>query len=131
MKKIRTWLTYDHSEFPGSLNKQPSCTIPDQTMSLQVLISRYARGLPISGKLPEPDNGLAPDDILNVNLKTLDLTERAALLDKVETELKGISQRKKERDAKKAKDTMRQAIEAEMATEAAKKAFENQDDTKK
>ena len=53
----------------------PSLTIPDQTMSIKEILERYARGLPMDGKVPiyEGDEGDGIDP------RRLDLSERAEL----------------------------------------------------
>lgn len=47
---------YNAEQFPNyyEANKQPSQTVPDQTLSLRTLLDRYAKGLPLSGNPNEP-----------------------------------------------------------------------------
>ena len=35
--------------YEGQINEEPSMTVPDETMALRELVSRYSRGLPIKG----------------------------------------------------------------------------------
>jgi hypothetical protein len=59
----------------GEKNFPPSLTIPDQTLSIKEILERYARGLPMDGKVPiyegEDGDGIDP--------RRLDLSERAEL----------------------------------------------------
>lgn len=70
---VRSMLNYVPK--PGEVNTMPSMTVPDQCMSLQEILKRFARGLPVDGgrvPLYDEENDL-PD------IRTLDLTERAEL----------------------------------------------------
>jgi len=73
--KIRN--QYNGKTFPsdGEKNFGPSQTVPDQTMSIKEILDRYARGLPMDGKVPiyegEDGDGIDP--------RRLDLSERAEL----------------------------------------------------
>lgn len=60
---------------------QPSLTIPDQTMSLETLLERYTRGLPIGGR---SDVYYDEDDTMP-DYKTLDLAEIQELREEVKT----------------------------------------------
>jgi hypothetical protein len=69
----------------------PSLTVPDQTMSIRTILERYARGLPVGGRLDEyydEDNDL-PDP------RTLDLAERQELAELYTNEINEIKSRKK------------------------------------
>ena len=70
--KIRNMLNYKQSENNYFKSMQPSCTIPDQTMSLKTLLERNSRGLPIIGNVNEP---MYHGEDTPINPKTLDLTE--------------------------------------------------------
>lgn len=60
----------------GQKFTKPSMTIPDQTLSIKEIISRYVRGLPIDGeKVPIYDG--EEDDMPDP--RTLDLSELAEL----------------------------------------------------
>lgn len=74
--KFRT--QYNGSEYPKNyeVNKLSSMTIPDQTMSIQEILSRYARGLPIEGKEPVYHGEEYVPDI-----KTMDLADRQELVE--------------------------------------------------
>jgi hypothetical protein len=90
-------------EFPykGEVNNQPSETIPDQTMSMREILTRYAKGLPIDGtKTPlwEDGEGYAKDP------DTLDLAEREELATAAREELQQLNEKfkalKEKKDAK-------------------------------
>lgn len=60
----------------GEVNRSPSKTIPDQSMSVRELMARYAQGLPLSGaRVPiyDGDTEFVPMP------ETLDLAERQAM----------------------------------------------------
>ena len=68
----------DEFDITHEVNKQPSMTIPDQTMSMRTILDRYARGLPIGGSR----DGIFDDDTENtrgINPRTLDLVDIQAL----------------------------------------------------
>lgn len=70
--KVKT--QYNAKEFPNYYeeNRQPSMTIPDQTLSLHELLVRHARGLPVSGNDMEP---LYHGEEELPDLKKMDLSE--------------------------------------------------------
>lgn len=75
------------TEFPKHYerNTMPSMTIPDQTMSLDEILKRYAKGLPLGGttmKVPLYDED---DDMPDI--RTLDLAERQELAEHYTREL--------------------------------------------
>lgn len=82
MKKIVSMLNYSPSV--GEVNNEPSMTVPDQAMSIQEMLERFARGLPVGGARAafyDEENDL-PD------LRTLDLEERAQLAMSYQDELR-------------------------------------------
>lgn len=70
---------------------QPSLTIPDQSMSIKTILERYARGLPVGGRLDEyyDEEDTLPDP------RTLDLAERQELAELYTQEINEIKSRKK------------------------------------
>lgn len=85
-------------KYEGQKNEQPSMTIPDQTMSLREILTRYAKGLPIDGeKVPiwEGEEGF------DIDPDKLDLAEREELAEKAREELKAINERIKDAVNKK------------------------------
>lgn len=71
----------DQFPYEGEINTQPSMTVPDQTMSIQTILERYSRGLPIGGRTDEyyDEEDTMPD------YRKLDLTEIAELQSNVKT----------------------------------------------
>lgn len=70
---------------------QPSMTVPDQSMSIKTILERYARGLPVGGRL---DEYYDEEDTLP-NPLTLDLAERQELAELYTNEINEIKSRKK------------------------------------
>lgn len=71
------------------VNIKPSMTVPDQTMGLKELLDRFARGLPLTGKVKEPQfhgEDMPPD------LKKMDLTEIHELQRKVAKDIERMKQ---------------------------------------
>lgn len=77
MKKViyKSALNADEFPYEGEVNNEPSLTVPDQTMSIQTILERYSRGLPIGGRTDEyyDEEDTMPD------YRTLDLTDIAQL----------------------------------------------------
>lgn len=71
---------------------QPSMTVPDQSMSIKTILERYARGLPVGGRL---DEYYDEEDTLP-NPLTLDLAERQELAELYTQEINEIKSRKKQ-----------------------------------
>ena len=83
--------------YKGEVNNKPSETIPDQTMTMREILTRYAKGLPIDGEktpLWEEGEGYAKDP------ETLDLAEREELATQAREELQQINERIKASKAK-------------------------------
>lgn len=65
---------YNAKDYPsiGEINLKPSMTKPDQTFTVQEILNRFAKGLPMtSGKVPmydDPSNELAHIDISRLDL---------------------------------------------------------------
>jgi len=104
MNKFRTF-AHPGTKTDNEVNRQPSMTVPDQTMSIKEIERRFGAGLPLGGgrKPSDPDTSLMDEedlihtDILHINPATLDLAERAELRDAVNTELGEIKHRDRER----------------------------------
>ncbi len=89
MQKVKNSLNYDYKEQKGEVNTLPSMTIPDQTMTIRTIVDRYTKGLPISAFTPiyEGEDFYMPDP------KTLDLVDRAELLENVKQEVESLKSR--------------------------------------
>lgn len=127
--KITTHHTYDYTKIKKEKNNQPSCTIPDQAMSIQEIMRRYARGIPLAGNVPvyEDQETLQTSD--GVNFETLDLSEQHSLIKARQEELTEI----KKREGKKQVSKFRQSIidEYEKEKAAAQAAAPTNNDTNK
>ena len=89
--KVKNMLNANTFEKKYKLFTQPSMTVPDQSMSIKTILERYARGLPVGGRLDEyydEENDL-PDP------RTLDLAERQELAEQYKNEINEIKSRKK------------------------------------
>lgn len=99
------------------VNNQPSKTVPDQSLSVQEILRRYARGLPLSDvKTPiyEGDENTFPD------LSKMDLADREQYLDEQVIRLQNLKEdlkarskaiREKEaQDLKNQKEAEKQAL---------------------
>jgi len=72
---------------------EPSQTIPDQSMSIKTILERYARGLPVGGRLDEYYD--EEDDLPNP--LTLDLAERQELEEIYKFELNEIQNKSRKK----------------------------------
>lgn len=69
---------YDYTQHKGKVFTEPTLTVPDQAMTVREILERYASGMPLDGQAGEP---FYDEESEGINLKTLDLSERAELLD--------------------------------------------------
>jgi len=89
--KIKHALNAKNFPVKGKVFTQPSQTVPDQSMSIKTILERYARGLPVGGRL---DEYYDEEDTLP-NPLTLDLAERQELAELYTNEINEIKSRKK------------------------------------
>jgi hypothetical protein len=77
--KVKNSLNANEFEKNYLVFTQPSQTVPDQTMSMRTILERYARGLPVGGRLDEyyDEDDTMPD------YRTLDLVDIQNLKDEV------------------------------------------------
>jgi len=92
----------------------PSLTVPDQTMSLKVMVTKYVKGLPIAA----PDlKGTYTDDETATDFDKLDLAEQEELILSVSEELTKtkatIAQQRKEEAAKRTAEAEKDKKELE------------------
>lgn len=90
--KVKNSLNANTFEKKYKVFTQPSMTVPDQSMSIKTILERYARGLPVGGRL---DEYYDEEDTLP-NPLTLDLAERQELADLYKQEINEIKSRKKQ-----------------------------------
>ncbi|QGF19321.1 hypothetical protein [Antarctic microvirus CAA_003_V_4] len=81
------------------VNNSPSLTIPDQTMSINEIVRRFASGLPLGGnRVPEYDG---EDDVLDgINPKTLDMSELHEIRQEFANELKALASKPQQQTKK-------------------------------
>ena len=89
--KVKNSLNANTFEKKYKIFTQPSLTAPDQSMSIKTILERYARGLPVGGRL---DEYYDEEDTLP-NPLTLDLAERQELVEQYTQEINEIKSRKK------------------------------------
>lgn len=82
MKVTLSWLTYSSFDRTYEINNLPSMTIPDQTMTVQEILARHVRGLPILGQGKVPIYMDEDDDTIYPNQK-LDLVDQQGIIDEV------------------------------------------------
>lgn len=84
---IKNNLTAKFWPFEGEVSVSPSCTVPDQTMDLRTILTRYANGIPVEG-FPVVYEG---EDGIGIDPRTLDLSERETLSQQFQDELNDIT----------------------------------------
>lgn len=115
--KIKNMLNAEQFIYEGEKNHEPSMTIPDQTLPLKELISRFTRGLPISQFKPVYDeNGDLPDP------RKMDLAELYEMRKAAALEIQSINEtlRKQKEEQKQNADleAFNKAVEDEIAKRA-------------
>lgn len=103
----------------GEVNILPSLTIPDQSMSVQDILDRFTRGLPIGGqRVPVYDE---LDDLPDI--RTLDLAERQELSERYTQELADFRQNEAQKAAQfqEWKKQEAERLEAEKQAQKAQK----------
>jgi hypothetical protein len=89
--KFLDLFTYKSPE--GEINNEPSLTIPDETMSIREILSRYSRGLSVDQKVPYFD-----EEDYHPDLSKMDLADREDYIEKVKQELKDLHEKLKTED---------------------------------
>lgn len=101
---------YNSHEFPvdHEINSLPSLTVPDQSMSMQTILERYARGLPLDDRQRVP---FYDGDEYVPDLKRLDLAQIEDLRNDAAESVKTLKQQAKDEKAaaKKAKEAQEKA----------------------
>lgn len=88
MKKVQNSLNYDPADWPGEKNTMPSLTIPDQAMSIQEILRRFAQGLPLGGqKVPLYDEDLPFDA---QQFQKMDLADKAEYIEANKRRIEGL-----------------------------------------
>ena len=107
--RVKNSLNYDYTEEKGEINTLSSMTIPDQTMSIRNIVDRYTRGLPVTGFTPVYDG----EDFYMPDPKTLDLVERAEMLENIKQEVESLKSRqwKKPQDVENTVENLKTDVE--------------------
>lgn len=109
----------------GEKNYSPSLTVPDQSMPISEIMSRFARGLPVEGAkvtFYDEENDL-PD------LKNMDLAERQEYIEMAKDEIEAIKEKhKQQRSDEDAR--LKKEREKAFKKEAADKADDKKDTDK-
>lgn len=85
--KTKSWANAHEFKPKGETNKQPSLTVPDQTMSLRELLHRHTRGLP----LHHVERPTYYNENETIDLKTLDLVDIQDLKDNIQENIEDLS----------------------------------------
>lgn len=107
-KNVKTPLNYNYKNNNYFKTTLPSCTVPDQTMSLKTLLERNSRGLPITGQEKEPQ--YYGDENPPINPKTLDLTEINQLASENASLIKQLQDELRESTSKKEKEKLKKLL---------------------
>lgn len=112
----------------GEVNDQVSETIPDQSLSVQEILERFAKGLNLQGRTPiwmnEDDDDLSFDD-----WDKLDIAEREAIIERNKEEFLELGKKLKDDKRKKALEAQRkkeEEIEARIKERLNKKSGSGQ-----
>lgn len=125
--RVKNWLNANMFEKDYETPEGESMTVPDQTMSMREIISRYARGLPINASMRQDayydEFGEFPDT------SNMDLAEVQALRLQYENELRDVNKRIREEKEKKAAVDRKKANEELYNRIKKEKEFENDQKT--
>lgn len=96
--KIRTqWAKREYNARENEIAFSASQTIPDQSMTIQQILDRHSRGLPIEGQkvsMWDGDNDSLEFDDYLPDPATLDLAEKQALREAIREELQDLEQKR-------------------------------------
>lgn len=96
---FRTIINYE--PYKGEINNQPDMTIPDQTMSIRTILSRYAHGFKpesIGEPVYHGEDEYIPDP------RTLDLVDRQEMHQNISNRVAELMQKAQTEGAEKAPD---------------------------
>lgn len=110
-------VTYRHKPKNHRKMDSRSMTIPDMSLTLQQILDRYSRGLPVTGQNAVP---IWDEDDTTPDIRTLDLTERMDMAQQFRNELSQIHDRVNTTAENKKANKLRQEIRDELSAELAK-----------
>lgn len=105
-------------------NKQPSLTVPDQSLTVKQLMDRFAKGLPLDGeRVPyyEPEEDMTDLSFLP-DPATLDLADRQQLAEQAQEQLNEIKDRVNELHRLRQKQKAAKQLEQQFPKPAEKPA---------
>lgn len=88
MKRIRSSINFDPhgKDFQATHTGSKTLTVPDQSLSIPEIISRFSRGLTVDqGKVPIYEDDI--DDYSFIDLRKLDFAERQELREKIDIQV--------------------------------------------
>lgn len=90
--------------------KTVSLTIPDQTLSLKVMVTKYVKGLPIAAPTL---NGIYTEDEHAIDFEKLDLAEQEEAILRASDELSNVKGKIRKDEEEKAAEAKKQAEKQE------------------
>jgi len=105
--KVKNSINANSFEKNYKIFTQPSLTVPDQSMSIKTILDRYARGLPVGGRLDEYYD--EEDDLPNP--LTLDLAERQELEELYKFELNEINNKSRKKHSTNVDNSVDNSVE--------------------
>lgn len=94
--------------YTGQVFTMPSEAIPDQTMSIQTILAKYARGEVFSQRIPQ----YIPDNEYGLDLSKMDLTDIQELALNNEKQILLMQKELKNRELKEAEQQRNDAIQS-------------------
>lgn len=92
MLQIKTNYNYRDVLPTGEINNEPSLTVPDQSLTVSEILSRFTRGLPVSGaRIPIYD---VDDDMPDP--RTMDLADRQSYAEYAQEQISALKARQEE-----------------------------------
>lgn len=110
--KVKNVLSWNISMIQKEVNTQPSCTIPDQAMSIKEIMDRFARGLPMKGNIPIYEDQETLDQADGINFETLDLSEQHEIIMQRQNELLNLKLKQRESEKRKYEQSIIKKYEA-------------------
>jgi hypothetical protein len=104
---IKTPLNAEFFDKKGELNTQPSKTIPDQTLPMREIMSRFVKGIPVGVKVPVYNGEeLLPD------ISRMDLVEIQEMKEAIKDEISTLKQKAKDQVTEKQRKRQEEAEKA-------------------
>lgn len=121
MRKIYTH-QHPRNWVPRVLSKK-SLVVPDQTLDLKTMVTKYVRGLPIEAPLHQ---GISTEDEIARDFSKLDLAEQEEIILRAKDELSDLDQRKTQLEAEKAAKAKEKAEKDQQELEELRKKVNSQ-----